>query len=144
MFAKLRCLDAYERVDAVVLSHLHADHMLDLVPFAYALTYGPNLRGTGAPALHVPPGGSAALSALCGTWGSPTLIEDAFDLQEYDPSAELAVGEARLRFALVPHYVPTYAIELRASGAAAAARVQRRLRPERGARRVRARRPTCC
>ena len=44
VFAKLRRHGAYERVDAVVLSHLHADHVLDLVPFAYALTYGPPLR----------------------------------------------------------------------------------------------------
>ena len=28
-------------VDAVVISHLHADHFLDLVPFSYALTYAP-------------------------------------------------------------------------------------------------------
>ena len=28
-------------IDAVVISHLHADHFLDLVPFSYALTYAP-------------------------------------------------------------------------------------------------------
>ncbi|MGH2849934.1 MAG: MBL fold metallo-hydrolase [Solirubrobacteraceae bacterium] len=117
VFAKLRRLDAYERVDAVVLSHIHADHMLDLVPFSMALTYGPNLRRNGAPALHVPPGGGAALSAMCGAWGTPTLIDDAFELREYDPSAELVVGDASVRFALVPHYVPSYAIDLRVSGA---------------------------
>ena len=31
----------YVDVDAVVISHLHADHFLDLVPFSYALTYAP-------------------------------------------------------------------------------------------------------
>jgi len=118
VFAKLRRVDAYERVDAVVVSHIHADHVLDLVPFSYALTHGPKLRD-GAPVLHVPPGGGAALSAMCGAWGSPTLIEDAFELREYDPSAELEVGAARVRFALVPHYVPSYAIDLRLSGAEA-------------------------
>ena len=35
-----RSLD-YADVDAVVISHLHADHILDLVPFASALTYAP-------------------------------------------------------------------------------------------------------
>ena len=25
----------------MVISHLHADHFLDLVPYAYALTYAP-------------------------------------------------------------------------------------------------------
>ena len=31
----------YVDVDAVLISHLHADHFLDLVPFSYALSYAP-------------------------------------------------------------------------------------------------------
>ena len=41
VFSKLRRFRDYIDVDAVVISHLHADHFLDLVPFAYALTYAP-------------------------------------------------------------------------------------------------------
>ena len=41
VFGKLRERVDYVDVDAVVLSHLHADHFLDLVPFSYALTYSP-------------------------------------------------------------------------------------------------------
>ncbi|MGE5635458.1 MAG: MBL fold metallo-hydrolase, partial [Nocardioidaceae bacterium] len=41
VFSNLRLKRHYTSVDAVVLSHLHADHFLDLVPYAYALTYGP-------------------------------------------------------------------------------------------------------
>src|SRR3954469_16782810 len=41
VFSKLRRFRDYTGVDAVVISHLHADHFLDLVPFAYALTYAP-------------------------------------------------------------------------------------------------------
>ncbi len=115
VFAKLRRHHGYERVDAVIISHLHADHMLDLVPFAYALRYGPQLRSD-RPRLHAPPGARAAMRRLCGTWGSETLIEDAFELSEYDPDRDLAVGEARVRFQAVPHYVPAYALELRGSG----------------------------
>lgn len=117
VFAKLRLHDAYELVDAVVLTHLHADHMLDLAPFAYALTYGPPRRQR-RPALYGPPGARRALRQLCGVWEAPTLIEDAFELHEYDPQAELALGDARLRFRPVPHYIPSNAIELRADGSA--------------------------
>jgi ribonuclease BN (tRNA processing enzyme) len=50
-----------------VVSHLHADHTLDLVPFAYALLHSPRRDPAAArPALHLPPGGrrsSAASSA---------------------------------------------------------------------------------
>src|SRR6185437_3316841 len=41
VFSKLRRFRDYTKVDAVVISHLHADHFLDLVPFAYALLYAP-------------------------------------------------------------------------------------------------------
>ena len=116
VFGKLRRHGDYERIDDVLISHLHADHMLDLVPFAYVLTYGPRLRSE-QPRLHAPPGARAALRRLCGAWGSETLIEKAFELTEYDPDAELAVGALRARFRLVPHYVPSYAIGLDDGGA---------------------------
>ena len=41
VFSKLRQFRDYVDVDAVVISHLHADHFLDLVPYSYALTYAP-------------------------------------------------------------------------------------------------------
>ena len=41
VFGKLRQHIDYVDVDAVVISHLHADHFLDLVPYSYALTYAP-------------------------------------------------------------------------------------------------------
>ena len=118
----------------MLISHLHADHMLDLVPFAYALTYGPKLRSR-PPTLHAPPGARAALRRLCGAWGSETLIEHAFELVEYDPAAELELEGLRAQFRLVPHYVPSYAIGL--DERRPPARVQRRLRAQRGAGRVR-------
>jgi ribonuclease BN (tRNA processing enzyme) len=111
VFGKLRRHGEYERIDAVLLSHLHADHMLDLVPFAYALTYGPKLRAE-RPQLHAPPGARAALRRLCGSWGSETLIENAFEIREYDPAAELQLAGLRVSFRLVPHYVPSYASRL--------------------------------
>ena len=115
VFAKLRRHAEYERIDAVIVSHLHADHMLDLVPFASALTYGPRLRSK-RPRLHAPPGARLALRRLCGAWNSETLIEDAFELREYEPSRGLELDGVRVRFQAVPHYVPTYALELGVSG----------------------------
>jgi len=114
VFAKLRRYGVYERVDAVVISHLHADHVLDLVPFAYALRYG---LGSPAqrPQLHAPPGAHDALRNLCALWGSGTLIEDAFELREYDPAAVLELDVASVRFQPVPHYVASNAVEIRAA-----------------------------
>jgi ribonuclease BN (tRNA processing enzyme) len=123
VFAKLRERRDYTEVSAVVISHLHADHMLDLVPYAYALTYAPRQQpvpvppwpGTerpARPALHAPPGGAGTFRRMCGAWGAEELIEAAFDLREYDPAAGLEVGPLRLRFREVPHFTTAYAIEI--------------------------------
>ena len=111
VFGKLRSLRDYTQIDTVIVSHLHADHTLDLVPFAYALTVGPG-RGSVRPQLHAPPGARAAWRRLCSAWGSDTLIEEAFELREYDPAGELEIDGLRVRFQPVPHYVTTYAIAL--------------------------------
>ena len=127
VFSKLRRFIDYVDVDAVVLSHLHADHFLDLVPYAYALTYAPRQQpvpvhrwnGTDNPArpvLHAPTGAREVFRRVCGAWGPEDLIEKAFDLREYDTSQALEVGPLRLRFAEVPHYLRTYAIEVSANG----------------------------
>ena len=128
VFAKLRRFADYVDVDAVVLSHLHADHFLDLVPFSYALTYAPRQQpvpvdrwpGTddpARPALHAPPGARDCFRRVVGAWGSEDLIENAFDLREYEPSEVLHVGPLTLRFQPVPHFVPANAIEITSAAA---------------------------
>ena len=123
VFAKLRRYRDYTDLDAVVLSHLHADHFLDLVPYSYALTYAPRQQpvpvhvwpGTDSPArpvLHAPPGARETFRRVVGSWGNEDLIEKAFDLREYDPASELEIGSLRLRFCEVPHFVQTCAIRL--------------------------------
>jgi ribonuclease BN (tRNA processing enzyme) len=119
VLGSLRRVRDYATVDAVVLSHLHADHILDLVPFASALTYSP--RGAAGelprPALHVPPGGRDQLSALSAAAGMyPDHIDAAFAVTEYDPDGSVAVGGLRLRFQFVPHYIASYAVEVDDAG----------------------------
>ncbi len=60
VFAKLRLCCDYADVDAVLITHLHADHFLDLVPYSYALLHGAAARGA-RPRLHLPPGGARRL-----------------------------------------------------------------------------------
>jgi ribonuclease BN (tRNA processing enzyme) len=123
VFAKLRERIDYVDLDAVVISHLHADHFLDLVPYAYALTYAPRQQpvpvdrwpGTDHPAcpvLHVPPGARELFRRVVGSWGNEDLIENAFDLREYDPSGEIEIGPIRIRFQAVPHFTETFAMSI--------------------------------
>jgi ribonuclease BN (tRNA processing enzyme) len=123
VFSKLRRFIDYVDVDAVVLSHLHADHFLDLVPYAYALTYAPRQQpvpvhrwsGTDNPArpvLHAPTGARDVFRRVCGAWGPEDLIEKAFDLREYDAADALRVGTLLIRFHEVPHFTTTYAVDI--------------------------------
>ena len=90
VFSKLRRCCDYVDVDAVLISHLHADHFLDLVPFSYALSYAPRQQpvpvagwpGTdhpARPALYVPVGATEVFRRIVGCWGNEDLIESAFD-----------------------------------------------------------------
>jgi ribonuclease BN (tRNA processing enzyme) len=123
VFSKLRMFRDYVDMDAVVISHLHADHFLDLVPYAYALTYAPRQQpvpvhtwaGTDNPArptLYAPPGATELFRNVVGTWGNEDLIENAFELEEYEESSVLEVGPIRIRFQGVPHFTETYAMRL--------------------------------
>ena len=62
VFGKLREHVDYTDVDAVVISHVHADHFIDLVPYSYALLLTPRQQPVpvaGHPG-HRRPGPSAA------------------------------------------------------------------------------------
>jgi ribonuclease BN (tRNA processing enzyme) len=123
VFGKLRERIDYVDVDAIVISHLHADHFLDLVPYSYALTYAPRQQpvpvdrwpGTDNPArpeLHAPRGARETFRRVVGAWGNDDLIEKAFDLIEYEASSELEIGSVRVKFQSVPHFTETFAMSL--------------------------------
>ena len=129
VFSKLRLFRDYTRVDAVVISHLHADHFLDLIPFAYALTYAPRQQpvpvdrwpGTDCPAcptLYAPPGAKGKFRQIVGVWGQPELIDNAFDVHEYEESSTPEVTPLRFAFHAVPHFTETYAIGVESSNGA--------------------------
>jgi ribonuclease BN (tRNA processing enzyme) len=123
VFGKLRQRRDYTEIDAVVISHLHADHFLDLVPYSYALTYAPRQQpvpvppwpGTDSPArprLIAPPGATGTFRRVVGAWGNEDLVENAFDLEEYEPDSRPEVGPLRIRFGEVPHFTQTFAVEI--------------------------------
>ncbi len=129
IFGKLRQFVDYVDVDAVVVSHLHADHFLDLVPYSYALTYAPRQQpvpvagfpGTDDPAhprLVAPPRARETFRRVVGAWGNDDLIEAAFDLEEYAREDTVEIGDLRFRFSEVPHFVQTFAVDVTSAGSA--------------------------
>ncbi len=126
VFGKLRGRIDYVDVDAIVLSHMHADHFLDLVPYAYALTYAPRQQpvpverwpGTDTPArpvLHAPPGARDTFRRVVGAWGNEDLVEAAFDLCEYTAADRLEVGPLRVGLHEVDHFVRAFAVGITSS-----------------------------
>ena len=63
VLARLRELEAWPTVDAIVISHLHLDHCGDLVPWLWGHVLGP-AQGIPGPQLYVPATGLARISAF--------------------------------------------------------------------------------
>ena len=110
---------------AVVISHLHSDHTLDLVALRYALKYAPRPAGDdgdSAPIpLHLPPGGLDFLARLAavfavGSEAPEDFWGEVFVPREYGPYLDgpepLLIGPLALRFAPMAHYIPVWAIRI--------------------------------
>src|SRR4051812_40248939 len=121
VFSKLRRYRDYTRIDAVVLSHRQAPRILDPVPCSYALTSAPRQQpvpvdrwpGTDCPAcpqLFAPHGAVDTFRRVVGAWGNEDLIENAFDIYEYEPTDTPAIGPLSFKFHPVPHFTETFAI----------------------------------
>lgn len=115
-------------LDAIIISHLHADHTLDLVPLAYGLKYGPPVGDERKPAggrlaIFVPPGGKVFMKGLAEALEGSGRNSDfwaPFEITEYDLDGTLVVGGdaghaqaeyLNFRFAPTKHYIPCNAIK---------------------------------
>jgi ribonuclease BN (tRNA processing enzyme) len=119
-FSNLRKYASYDDIDGVVISHMHADHFIDLIPMRYALKYGTNVRRTKMP-LWLPPGGETMLRRLVGVFapeGNGDFLSEVFDVRTYDPMSGLVLHGATVRFAPTRHFVPTFAVRYEAGGRA--------------------------
>ncbi len=106
-------------LDAIVVSHFHADHFFDVVPLYYALKFGARrtpVRGTQLP-LYAPPGGRDRLRRFAEVQsGQAGMFEDMYDVREYAPGRDFHVGAFHFTFHPVQHYIPSHAMRIRADG----------------------------
>lgn len=97
-------------VNAVLLSHLHPDHCLDLCSMYVARTYCP-----GGPlpkvAVYGPAGTADRLRGAYGLAAEPHL-ERVFDFLAWEAESAYDVGPFRVDVARVAHPVPAYAIRV--------------------------------
>ncbi|MGY1837196.1 MBL fold metallo-hydrolase [Blastococcus sp. SYSU DS0510] len=99
-------------VDAVFLSHLHADHCLDIAPFVVWHRYSGSPRGPLVP-LYAPVGAERRLALAYDVDGDG--LTDVFDFVPVGPGT-FRLGPFDVELARTAHPVETYAIRLTAGG----------------------------
>jgi ribonuclease BN (tRNA processing enzyme) len=116
-FANLRRYIASDALDAIVISHMHTDHFLDLIPLRYALRYGERTRRDHI-TLYLPPGGIAMLEQLGQTLSreSGDFFHDVYEMREYDTRQAISLAGGSLRFASTTHYIDAYAMRYEVAG----------------------------
>jgi len=113
-------------LDAIVVTHLHQDHCLDLLPAAgVVLLQRRTASGasTGKMPLLVPPSGRQCLQSLAAVFEAPGQGEfrdsfrHAFEIEEYAQPSQVKVGALTLHFsAPLNHEVPCSAIRAEHQG----------------------------
>jgi len=101
-------------IDAVALSHLHADHCHDICGFYVVSKYHPDGPMARIPVLS-PSGTSDYLAAAYGIEDSEGMSEQ-FDFRPWDTATSQRLGPFDLRAVLVDHPVEAYAIRVEAEG----------------------------
>jgi ribonuclease BN (tRNA processing enzyme) len=92
-----------EDLDAVIITHGHPDHCVDIYGLHVLLRYG--LERTGVP-VYTPEGLEPELRHLVRDWG------DTFDWHEVGDGDRTTIGDADLAFSRTAHPPPTVAVEV--------------------------------
>ena len=101
VLARLREKEDWPQVDAIAITHLHLDHVADLIGWLWGVLMGPG-RGRPQPVLWLPQGGEDGLKPLADN------LRDVFELHEYvarEPfeAAGYTITPYPTRHAALPH-----------------------------------------
>lgn len=112
---ELRKHTDFRTLDAIVISHLHMDHILDLFILRFMLNYNPEKPIRKIP-LYLPPNGLAFMAKAAELWATESDDVDAyfdvFETTEYDPASSLSIGPASISFAETVHVIPCWAMRV--------------------------------
>jgi ribonuclease BN (tRNA processing enzyme) len=111
--ANLQRLVAFRDLDAIIISHRHIDHCVDLIGAFYALRFDPAVDRR-IP-LYAPP---EVFETLTGLMSGDSAMEfaEVFDHHLVEPGDHVAVGEASLTFARANHPPPSVSVRIEGGG----------------------------
>jgi ribonuclease BN (tRNA processing enzyme) len=103
-----------DELDAVVISHMHTDHCLDLVTLRYSYPWIDVAKRRLT--VIVPPGSIGQLSELALGAGYANFFDKSFIFVEHDGKRPIEVGNLRLEPEETQHYVRTWGFRISAHG----------------------------
>jgi ribonuclease BN (tRNA processing enzyme) len=111
--AEVRARFPEPELDAVVLSHMHPDHCLDLFALRNVMYY----TGRDPVPLWLPSGAEEILAGLVHGLGLPdTYFDCAFAVSRYTPGDAFEVGGVAVRTTETKHSIRTAMLDLQAAG----------------------------
>jgi ribonuclease BN (tRNA processing enzyme) len=101
-----------DAVDAIILTHLHADHMLDACPFVVVRRYAPDGPKSPVP-VYAPLGAAERISAAYSANNEP--VDDVYTFYALQPGT-FPIGPFTVTVDRVNHPVETYGVRVEQGG----------------------------
>ncbi|MBN9327224.1 MAG: MBL fold metallo-hydrolase [Cellulomonas sp. 73-145] len=98
-------------LDAIGISHLHADHVADMVVLNVLRRYRPGGAPLPPVPVHGPEGTAERLAQLAGKDPAAD-CSDQFDVRVWDPAAPVTVGPLTLSPVAMNHSLPTFGVRV--------------------------------
>jgi ribonuclease BN (tRNA processing enzyme) len=104
-----------DELEAIVVSHMHADHMLDLVTLRYVYPWRARPKDQRLRVV-MPPGSADQMLDLAKGVGSARHFEDCFRLSEHDGGSTFRFGALDITPVQTQHYIPCWGFRIEADG----------------------------
>ena len=113
VFGELLRVANPDDIGAVVLSHMHADHCLDLPAMLVWRRYAPPGPAPARALLYGPAGVAMRIGSASSEYpGELDDISDVFDVHEWNDGMEVTLGGMRIRALRVDHLPETYGLRV--------------------------------
>lgn len=104
-----------DELDAIWISHLHADHSADLLTAYYGALYA-DVRLAAPIPLYGPPGIADRLAHFLTNTSTRSPVESAFGIEELHDGHRVRVGALTLTSRAVAHGMPAFGLRVEAGG----------------------------